>query len=502
MRAAGRAARSPFPRGDSRRVAEFPHRGVENGPLGSAPAGVRERAALAAALLQRAPADLEQRAAALAQGLRPLRTLAVEQLRRGADRVAEGAVVGVPPEVAGEAGLPGVVLDVGALVEAEFGVRAADAGVLDATPGALAGAVAEGVVVDPDHSRFDPAGDPLALLAVPGPNRGAEAELGVVGEFDRLLLAVDRDDRQDRTEDLLAHDPHLVADAGEDGRCDEPARHPGDLGRAAAELGGAGGDRVVDQFGDDPVLAGGGHRPDFGLPLERVADPHPRRLAGDALDEAVGDLAHDVDALDTRAGLAGVGEAAPDRAGHGVVEVGVGADDHRVLAAELEHRALQLAGADLADRAPDLDRAGAEDLAGARPGQRVADRAAAVNDPDQALGQAAVLEDVADPLAQQRRQAGRLEHDAVAGHQRDRDLAEGDRPGVVPGGDDADHADRLVGEVAALGEREGLRHPHLLVGEDLRPRLGAPVQGVDRRQQLHRVRLGARLALLADQQLG
>ena len=228
---------------------------------------------------------------------------------------------------------------------------------------------------------------------------------------------------------------------------------PGTSTGPPQSLVGAGGDRVLDQLDDDLVLAVGGHRADLGLPLERVAEPQLLGLAGDALDEAVGDLADDVDALDPRAGLAGVGEAAPDGAGDRVVEVGVGADDHRVLAAELEHRALEPLGADLADLAADLDRAGEEDLAGARLGQRVADGAAAVDDPDQALGQAALLEDVADPLAQQRRQAGRLEDDAVAGHQRDRDLAEGDRPGVVPGGDHADHADRLVGEVAVLGEQ-------------------------------------------------
>jgi hypothetical protein len=42
------------------------------------------------------------------------------------------------------------------------------------------------VVVDPDHPGLDAARHPLALLAVPGPDRGAEAELGVVGELDRL----------------------------------------------------------------------------------------------------------------------------------------------------------------------------------------------------------------------------------------------------------------------------------------------------------------------------
>src|SRR4029077_3306933 len=167
-----------------------------------------------AALAQGAGADLEQRPCALAQGLRASRALAIEQLRRGAHRFAQGAVVGVPPEVAGGPGLPGVHLDVDALIEAEFGVRPTDAGVLDAAPGALAGAVAEGVVVDPDHARLDSPRDPRPLLAVLGPDRGAEAELGIVGEVDRLLLGVDDDDREDRSEDLLHHDPHLVGDSG------------------------------------------------------------------------------------------------------------------------------------------------------------------------------------------------------------------------------------------------------------------------------------------------
>ena len=44
------------------------------------------------------------------------------------------------------------------------------------------GGVRVGVVVDPDHPRLDPAGDPLALLAVARPDRRAEPEVGVVGE--------------------------------------------------------------------------------------------------------------------------------------------------------------------------------------------------------------------------------------------------------------------------------------------------------------------------------
>src|ERR1051326_2552670 len=170
---------------------------------------------LTAPLSQSTSPYREQRSGALAQRLGADGALAVEQLRRGAHRFPHRLVVRVPPEVAGQPRLPGVHLDVYALVEAELRVRAADARVLDAAPRALAGAVAEGVVVDPDHARLDATGDPRALLAVLGPDRGAEPELGVVGEVDRLLLGVDDDDRQHGAEDLLAHDPHLVGDAGQ-----------------------------------------------------------------------------------------------------------------------------------------------------------------------------------------------------------------------------------------------------------------------------------------------
>src|SRR5882757_830191 len=93
-----------------------------------------------ATLAQGAPAHPQQRHGALAERLGANGALSVEGLGRGADGFAEGAVVGLPPEVAGQPGLPGVHLDVHALVEAEFGVRAADARVLDSAPGALTGA--------------------------------------------------------------------------------------------------------------------------------------------------------------------------------------------------------------------------------------------------------------------------------------------------------------------------------------------------------------------------
>ena len=118
-------------------------------------------------------------------------------------------------------------------------------------------------------------------------------------------------------------------------------------------------------------------------------------------------------------------------------------------------------GALLAHAPADLDRAREEDLGGARLDQRLAHGAAAVHGPHEPLGHAGALEDLLDALADQRGERRWLEHHAVAGHQRDRHLAEGDRPGVVPGRDHADHAERLEREARPLlldedGQRDAL----------------------------------------------
>ena len=128
---------------------------------------------------------------------------------------------------------------------------------------------------------------------------------------------------------------------------------------------------------------------------------------------------------------------------------------------------------------------------------RLADAAAAVHGADQALGQAGFVEDVLDPLAEQAGQAGRLEDHAVARHQRDRDLVERDRPRVVPGAITPTRRSARSGSVILRVFRKACVRRDLLVGEDLRWRCWRTTAAVDRRQELHRVGLGARLALLA-----
>src|SRR5207253_2387699 len=102
----------------------------------------------------------------VAQRLRPDRGAAVEDRGGLAERLAERLVVGVPPRIADGRALPHAQLDVDALVKPELRVSAAHAGLLHTAPRALAGSVAEHVVVDPHHPALELPGDALPLAAI------------------------------------------------------------------------------------------------------------------------------------------------------------------------------------------------------------------------------------------------------------------------------------------------------------------------------------------------
>src|SRR5690348_12247174 len=79
------------------------------------------------------------------------------------------------------------------------------------------------VLVDPDGAGADPPGHVLAVLGVRGPDRAAEPVVRVVGDADRVVLAVVGDHGKHRAEDLLLGDRGGVVDVGEHRRLDEPA---------------------------------------------------------------------------------------------------------------------------------------------------------------------------------------------------------------------------------------------------------------------------------------
>ena len=133
---------------------------------------------------------------------------------------------------------------------------------------------------------------------------------------------------------------------------------------------------------------------------EPMSAPHsmPGRsaIASRALDELgpepVVDLVGDEHPLHRDAQLAGVGEARPDRALGGPVEVGVAQDQDRVLAAELERAADQPVGALLRDQLAGGGGAGEADVVGALDDRRTELAAGPGDDVPEALREAGLLE--------------------------------------------------------------------------------------------------------------
>jgi hypothetical protein len=202
------------------------------------------------------------------------------------------------------------------------------------------------------------------------------------------------------------------------------------------------------------------------VPLAQLADD-----AGGHGDELVVDGVEDVDALGGHAQLAGGGEGADEGVVDGLLEVGVVADDHRVLAAELEDDGGEVVDAGLEDALAVADRSGEDDLVDAGGDEGGAGGAVAGDELDEvdavALGAQGLVEDLLDagggpggPLAD-------LHEGGVAGHDR------GDRGGEhvlqreVPRADDADDAERVVLDAGRLVDQEAggdLLRPEGLLG--------------------------------------
>ena len=162
----------------------------------------------------------------------------------------------------------------------------------------------------------------------------------------------------------------------------------------------------------------------------------------------------DVHPLHVHADLAGVAERPEQRALHDLVEVGVGQHDHRVLAAQLEAGADQVLAGPLADEPAGVRGAGEHHVVGVVDQRRADVRPLPADHPEQALRKAGAVE---QRDAEQRRERGlvvRLEHDAVAGHQRRDRIGETRGEREVPRRDDPDDTLRLVD----LGRRTHHRH--------------------------------------------
>jgi hypothetical protein len=158
----------------------------------------------------------------------------------------------------------------------------------------------------------------------------------------------------------------------------------------------------------------------------------------------------DDDALDPDAALAGLVEGAEHDPRHGVVEVGVGIDDHGGVAAQLEHDLL-LAGAGLEVPAH-LRRAGeAQQLEAVVGGEEARPVAA-----------------LADDERSHRSQARGLEHEGAARRDRRRHLVGSEVEGEVERRDERARADRhaLPHPRVSVRPRTDVQRHHLAANPD------------------------------------
>src|SRR5690349_14091555 len=137
-----------------------------------------------------------------------------------------GAPIWPAPTKATRTGLLGrdvdaVGLDLGVLLEALDAVLATDPTGLVTAEGSV-GTVRH-PAVDADRAGAELTTDRERSLLVARVDVAAETVLVVVGEADRFVVAVERDDDEHGAEDLLACDRHVVGDVGEERRLHEPA---------------------------------------------------------------------------------------------------------------------------------------------------------------------------------------------------------------------------------------------------------------------------------------
>src|SRR5262249_12985909 len=117
-------------------------------------------------------------------------------------------------------GAPGDLLHLGVLLHPPATALATDPALLEPAERAVEHVDA---VVDPHHARTDALRQRDRARGVARVDRTAEAVGRVVPDAPGLVLFLEGDHRDARTEDLLACDPGIVAHVAEDGRLEEVA---------------------------------------------------------------------------------------------------------------------------------------------------------------------------------------------------------------------------------------------------------------------------------------
>ncbi len=270
-----------------------------------------------------------------------------------------------------------------------------------------------------------------------------EPVLGVVGDTHGVLVVLGAQHDDDRTERFLAVDAHRRRHAVEHG-----GGHDGAVDFAAGDERRALRQRVVDERAHMRDRVPVDQRAEHHVAFARIAGRQRARLGGEFLDESVGDLLVDHDALGRHADLSLIDEGAERGRVHRGVEVGVVEHDQRRLAAELEQDRLEVARRGFRDQPPGAGRAGEADAPHRRVRDQRLDHLAGVlrrigHHVDDAVRQAGVAQRGADQPMGRRTELGGLEDHGVAAGERHRDRPHAEDDRRVPRRDAEHDAGRL-----------------------------------------------------------
>ena len=193
--------------------------------------------------------------------------------------------------------------------------------------------VGDDALVDTDHADLELFADPQRPGQVAGERVGDKPELGVVGAADGLVVGGERRHRCDRSEDLLADQLGRVRYVGEHrGRVEiPPLPHRFTAAHQRRPLA----DRILHQGGNLLASTVVDQRSDGHSVLGPPPDCHRSHPGREPVGELGGHRLVDEEPVRGGAGLADVAHLGQHRPVHRGVQVGVGEDQERRVAAEL-----------------------------------------------------------------------------------------------------------------------------------------------------------------------
>ena len=213
--------------------------------------------------------------------------------------------------------------------------------------------------------------------------------------------------------------------------------------------------RIIDVGGDRGQLLRRDQGTHVGPPPHTHLQPHRAHPFDEPGHEPVIDVGVHVHAFHRDAQLPGVGEACAQCSLAGPLHIDIGANDHRVLAAELQRASDQLLPALGRDQPPDAGGTGEHDVVGLPYQCGTQYLALTGHDVQHPAWQSRAVQQMQHPQGRDRGLGVRFDDDGVAGQQRRDRVGHRQRERVVPGGDDAHDS---LGMVVNLdGHRTGER---------------------------------------------